>query len=42
MLTEDLGTKLDIVGIERKESELGMVGDWNTGRNGGEREIINN
>ncbi len=42
MLAEDLGTWLNIVGIGRKESELEMVGYWNTGRNRREREIINN
>jgi len=38
MLAVDLGTWLNIVGIEKKESELERVGDWNTG----ERKILNN
>jgi len=42
MLVVNLGTWPDTVGIKEKESELGMVEDWNTGRNGEEREIMNN
>ena len=42
MLVADLGTWLDIVRIKGKESELEIKKDWNTGKNGGEREIINN
>jgi len=41
MLTADLGTWPNIVGIEEKESELEMVRNWNIGRNGREREIMN-
>jgi len=42
MLVADLGTWSDTVGIEEEESELWMVEDWNTGRNGEKREIMNN
>jgi len=42
MLAVNLGTWPDTVGIKEKKSELGMVENWNTGRNGEEREIMNN
>jgi len=42
MLAADLGTWLDTIGIKKEESESGMVKDWNTDRNGKEREIMNN
>ena len=42
MLVADLGTWPDIVRIKGKESELEIKKDWNTGKNRGEREIINN
>ena len=42
MLVEDSGTWPNIVGIEEKGSELGMVEDWNIDRGGKEREILSN
>ena len=42
MLVANLGTQPDTVEIEEEESESEMVEDWNTGKNGEEREIMNN
>jgi len=42
MLVEDSGIWPNIVGIGEKGSKLGMVEDCNIGRDGKEREILNN
>ena len=42
MPVEDLGTWSDIVETEERGSELGRAEDWNTDRDGKEREILNN
>ena len=42
MLVEDSDTWSDIIGTGEKGSGLGAAEDWNTGRGGKEREILNN
>ena len=42
MLVGDSGTWPNIVGTGGGESELGMAENWNIGKGGKERKILNN